>query len=50
MENPYLWLMIPLSIFALAFVFNGFPDININIGNKYENHYYKEEEGEGENE
>lgn len=44
MENPYLWLMIPLSIFALAFLFNGFPDIN--IGNKYENHYYKEEDEE----
>jgi hypothetical protein len=36
------YLAIPLSILALAFLFHGFP--SINIGNK--NYYYYNEEDE----
>lgn len=35
------FLVIPLSIFALAFLFHGFP--SINIGNKYYNNNEEDE-------
>lgn len=40
------YLILPLSIFALAFVFHGFPDIKIGGNHEYHEHNYigKDEE------